>query len=312
MNTHINNIKVSVVLPIYNGEKTLAATLKSLEDQTFKDFEVVACIDGTQDGSQTILNSYKEIFKNLIILYNEENLGLGPTMNRLVANASGVYIAIAEQDDYYYPQRLQLQVELLDAKSDIGLVSGIAEFWDGEKVTSKFPGLLVSGKHYPEGKELFLLNYRNQIKVVNSCIMFRKSVHIDNGLYFTKHYPSISVDWTYILRFSLVSKIYGLQETLVRLDRRVERTSVTSNKKKQFAATRELIRSFAYEYPEIVSKKDYRYALTSQQLLELSSLGGFSFLVRIIFNYLNNPTDARWLTYMNKRLKRFFKKMIPL
>lgn len=308
MNTLNNKIQVSVVLPIYNGEKTLIATLKSLEGQTFKDFEVVACIDGTHDGSHAILNSYKEIFKNLIILYNEENLGLGPTMNRLVANASGTYIAISEQDDYYYPQRLQLQVELLDAKSDIGLVSGIAEFWDGEKVTSKFPGLLVSGGHYPEGKELFLLNYRNQIKVVNSCIMFRKSVHIDNGLYFTKHYPSISVDWTYILRFSLVSKIYGLQETLVRLDRRVERTSVTSNKKKQFAATRELLRSFAYEYPEIIKREDYKYALRTQIIMEVNHKLGLDYLSGSIKNIVIHSNDSRFFQNLLQRLKKKFYK----
>lgn len=301
-------MKVSVILPIYNGEKTLETTLKSLAVQTYQDFEVVACIDGTDDGSEDILKAYQNIYPRLTVLKNEVNLGLGPTMNRLVSNTTGEYIAIAEQDDYYYPNRLQLQVDLLDAKSDIGLVSGISEFWDGEKVTSNFPGLLVHGGQYPEGKELFLLNYRNQIKVVNSCIMFRKSVHIDNGLYFTKHYPSISVDWTYILRFSLVSKIYGLHEVLVRLDRRNERESVTSNKEKQFTATRELLHSFAYEYPQIVLKKDYQYALTTQHLMELSNLDRNRFISAFIKFYLINPKDKRWRPYLKKRFKRFFAK----
>ncbi len=301
-------MKVSVILPIYNGEKTLKATLESLANQTFKDIELVACIDGTSDNSEKILKTYQASFQNMLILKNEKNLGLGPTMNRLVANTQGEYIALAEQDDYYYPNRLQLQVDLFDSKSDVGLVSGIAEFWDGEKVSSKFPGMLVAGKQYPEGKEMFLLNYRNQIKVVNSCIMFRKSVHIDNGLYFTKHYPSISVDWTYILRFSLVSKIYGLHEVLVRLDRRIERTSVTSNKKKQFAATRELLRSFAYEYTEIVSKKDFQFALTTQHLMELSNLDKYRFPLTFLKFYLLNPSDNRWLPYLKKRFKSYFTK----
>ena len=125
-------MKVSVILPIYNGEKTLETTLKSLAAQTYQDFEVVACIDGTKDGSEDILKAYQNIYPGLTILKNEVNLGLGPTMNRLVSNVTGEYIAIAEQDDYYYPNRLQLQVDLLDAKSDIGLVSGISEFWDME------------------------------------------------------------------------------------------------------------------------------------------------------------------------------------
>ncbi|MEH6764527.1 MAG: glycosyltransferase family 2 protein [Aequorivita antarctica] len=299
-------MKVSVILPVFNGEKTLDATLKSLAAQTFRDFELVVCIDGTKDGSEEILKSYQDVYPRLTILKNEINLGLGPTMNRLVSNATGEYIAIAEQDDYYYPNRLQLQVDLLDAKSDIGLVSGISEFWDGEKVTSNFPGLLVHGGQYPEGKELFLLNYRNQIKVVNSCIMFRKSVHLDNGLYFTKHYPSISVDWTYILRFSLVSKIYGLNEVLVRLDRRNERESVTSNKEKQFTATRELLHSFAYEYPEIVSTKDYQYAIRTQTTMEVNHKLGFEFLVASLKNIIIHPFDSRFHQNLLNRLKKKF------
>ena len=299
-------MKVSVILPIYNGEKTLKTTLESLVEQTFQDFELVACIDGTNDGSEEILKSYQDSFIKMLILKNERNLGLGPTMNRLVANTQGEYIAVAEQDDYYYPNRLQLQVDILDSKKDIGLVSGIAEFWDGEKVSSKFPGILVAGNQYPEGKDLFLLNYRHQIKVVNSCMIFRKSVHIDNGLYFTKHYPSISVDWTYILRFSLVSKIYGLHEVLVRLDRRNDRTSITSNKKQQFAATRELLRSFAYEYPEIISKEDYKYALGTQRMMEGNHKLSFAFLIDSLKNIAIHPRDRRYRDSLLNRIKKKF------
>ncbi len=296
-------MKVSVILPIYNGEKTLDATLKSLVAQTFKDFELVACIDGTSDGSKDILEAYKNVFSKVIILKNETNLGLGPTMNRLVSNTTGDYIAIAEQDDYYYPKRLELQVEVLDAKRDIGMVSGISEFWDGEKVTSKFPGLLIRGGHYPQGEELFLLNYHNQIKIVNSCMMFRKSVHREHGLYFTKHYPSISVDWAYVLRFSMVSKIYGLHEVLVRLDRSADRSSVTSDKKKQFAASRELLRSFAYEYPKLISKKIYHKALNTQRLLELSQKFGLKFYSLAVLYVFTQFQDLRFVKLIIKRLK---------
>ena len=51
-------MKVSVILPIYNGAQTLEATLKSLAAQTFQDFELVACIDGSRDNSEAILNTY--------------------------------------------------------------------------------------------------------------------------------------------------------------------------------------------------------------------------------------------------------------
>jgi len=300
-------MKVSVILPIFNGEETLIKTLDSLVNQSFQDFELIACIDGSKDGSLQILEKYRSKLKKLLILVNNLNIGLGPTMNRLVANTQGDYIAVAEQDDYYYKDRLKLQVELLDANENIGLVSGIAEFWNGEKVSALFPGILVSKKQYPKGKEMFLLNYRKQLKVVNSCMMFRKEVHINNGLYFTKHHPNISVDWTYILRFLLISEIYGIPEILVRIDRREDRNSITTNKEKQFLATRELLRSFKYEYPEIIAKQDYNFALNTQKLMEVSQFYGISFYLKCLGLIFLNPKEVRFRKFMFNRINHKIK-----
>lgn len=296
-------MKVSVILPIYNGESTLIQTLDSLADQTFKDFELIACIDGTKDASKEILEKFRLKFSKLIILENKYNLGLGPTMNRLVANTCGEYIAIAEQDDFYYPSRLELQVNLLDEREDVGLVSGIAEFWDGEKVTMKFPGILVNGGQYPEGKDFFLLNYINQTKVVNSCMMFRKKIHIENGLYFSQHYPNIPVDWAYFLRFSLKSKIFGLQTILVRLDRKQARVSITTKKELNNLANRELLRSFYFEFPEIIDNKIYTKALKIQKARELSILSGKKFVYSFLKNVFRTPTNIHFYKILNKRIK---------
>ncbi len=295
-------MKVSVILPIYNGAKTLSNTLESLVVQTYRDFEVIACIDGSNDDSEHILKQYALKFKKLTIVKNTINRGLGPTMNRLVYHAKGDYIAVAEQDDYYYPERLQLQVEILDKDESIGLVSGIAEFWDGERVNGKFPGILVQGKKYPIGAEMFMLNYKHQIKVVNSCMMFRKSVHIENGLYFSQHYPSVSVDWTYILRLSLITKIHGLNQVLVRLDRRSERNSVTSNKAKQFKATRELLRSFAYEYSHLITNEDYKYAVRTQNVMEINSKLGIAYIISWLKYYVICPFEKRYISSIKKRI----------
>lgn len=304
--SEINEPRVSVILPIYNGEKTLEVVLQSLLSQTYQNFEVIACLDGSTDRSDKILGHYKSKFTNLKILENRKNRGLGPTMNRLVSEAKGVFVAVAEQDDYYYPYRLEKQVDVLESNEEVGLVSGIAEFWDGEKVTFQFPGLLVHGKQYPLGRDMFLLNYREQIKVVNSCMMFRKSIHINNGLYFSMHYPNIPIDWAYILRFSLISQIYGIHKVLVRLDRRKERKSVTSNKAKRFLASRELIRSFAYEYPEVIGKKDFNYAKRTQLNLEYSQYSGFKFVFAYLFLIFRFPMEIRFRKQLIKRLKRKF------
>ena len=286
-------MKVSIILPVYNGESTLTQTLDSLAAQTYTDFELIACIDGTYDKSSEIIKSYSDQFNSLKIIQNAKNRGLGPTMNRLVYNTSGEYIAIAEQDDFYYPDRIEKQVQVLNDKQEVGIVSGIAEFWNGERVNFKFPGILVSGKSYPQGEELFLLNYRKGVKVVNSCMMFRKQMHVDNGLYFTQHYPSLGVDWTYILRASLVTQVYGIKDVLVKLDRRPERGSLTTKKDKMFKASRELIRSIKYEFGGLITEEDYKFAMNTQRQLELGYLGGINFLIKGVFY---------WMMYQDKRL----------
>jgi glycosyltransferase involved in cell wall biosynthesis len=296
-------MKLSVILPVYNGEKTLAQTLESLYNQSYKDFELIACVDGSTDNSLTILKAYQNKFNSFVILINEKNLGLGLTMNRLVSNCQGDYIAVAEQDDYYYPDRFSLQINILNENKNIGMVSGIADFWNGENINFRFPGILVNGGQYPTGLEMFLLNYKHQIKVANSCMMFRKAIHLNNGLYFSKHYPSVSVDWSYVLRFCLFSDIYGINQSLVKLDRRANRNSVTSNKIKQNKAARELIRSFYYEYPHIIKKKDYIFAMTTQHLLELGGINKYKLPWQFLKYFLKNPIDSRWLDYIKKRIK---------
>lgn len=300
-------MKVSVILPIYNGEKTLARTLESLAKQTFRDFELVVCIDGTFDGSIDIVRTYADQFLRVQVLNNDVNLGLGPTMNKLVAHATGELIAVAEQDDFYYDYRLEEQVAIFNQKPEIGMVSGIADFYDGEKINFRFPGVLVQNKQYPKGEEMFLLNYRNQVKVANSCMMFRKEVHINHGLYFSKHYPNVGVDWSYILRFCLVSQIYGIPKSLVLLDRRVDRNSITASKEKMFSGSRELIRSFYYEYPGIISKEDYKFAMTTQHLMQLSRHNWSNFIIPFLMHFMQNPTDRRWKDYIKNRFKRFLK-----
>jgi glycosyltransferase involved in cell wall biosynthesis len=301
-------MKVSIILPVYNGESTLTQTLDSLAAQTYTDFELIACIDGTYDKSSEIIKSYSDQFNSLKIIQNEKNRGLGATMNRLVYNASGEYIAIAEQDDFYYPDRIEKQVQVLNDKQEVGIVSGIAEFWNGKHVNFKFPGILVSGKIYPQGEELFLLNYRKGVKVVNSCMMFRKQMHVDNGLYFTQHYPSLGVDWTYILRASLVTQVYGIKEVLVKLDRRPERASLTTKKEKMFKASRELIRSMKYEFGGIITEEDYKFARSTLHLMDLGTKKLFVFPFKFIQYYYQNTTDRRWYLYLQRRTKQYFKK----
>ncbi|MDQ3536304.1 MAG: glycosyltransferase, partial [Bacteroidota bacterium] len=241
-----------------------------------------------------------------------KNMGLGRTLNKLISysNPNAPYIAIAEQDDWYYPYRLEKQVKFLDENPEIGLVSGIADHINGKETYARFPGLLVRGLQYPKDPvEMLKLNFREKIKVQQTCMMFRRSVHIDNGLYFSQHFHTIPIDWMYILRFCMISPIHGLHESLVKKDRIEGRASATTNVKKVHRNDRELIRSAYWEFSHILTKKDYKYALNTKILEE----GKIDFLpiyfTRLIEALRNDPTDPRFKDYMLNIKKRVKQKL---
>ena len=296
---------VSVLLPVYNYND-ISPVLDSILNQTYSDFELLICDDGSNPKLV-----WPDLDDQRIRLFsNKNNIGLGGTLNRLLSKSSlsCKYFATVEQDDIYRPYYLEKCVSFLEENDDYGLVSGISEFWDGSKVVYKFPGLLANGKQYPIGKEMFLLNYMRQIKVAHTCMVVNKKVHEDNGLKFSKKYPSLSVDWDYILRFSLVSKIGGLHQTLVTQDRREDRSSLTTKIQLKNNVSRKLLIDFYNEFPYIIKPYHYKYALATQLYIEI---GTERFINRVyfLFNYIFplDPNNKRKINRLKKELNRLYR-----
>ncbi len=90
----------SVIIPVYNSEKTLERAIQSVLNQSFNDYEIIAINDGSTDGSLDIL---KKIEKkcNYLKIINQENLGPGLSRNRGIEYAQGEYIAFLDADDYW-------------------------------------------------------------------------------------------------------------------------------------------------------------------------------------------------------------------
>lgn len=294
---------VTIILPVYNGERTLRDTLDSLLAQTYSHFELLIGIDGSNDGSKAIAESFND--KRIKILENEVNLGLGPNVNKLIsfADPQSEFIAMAEQDDVYVSKRLEWQIEVMEKHPKVGLVSGIAEFVsDANSIL--FPGLLVNGGQFPQGLELFKYLYINQLKVVNTCMMVRKSVHLNHNLSFTDRYPNMNVDWDYVLRFSLVSEVYGIPKKLVTMNRKKENVSVTTNKTLQHQVSRQLLKDFKNEFPNLISKEDYWEALKTHRKIELGHRSKFGIMF-FGFYYTLYYLDAYFLKYIVKRYKKY-------
>lgn len=301
-----NSPKVSILLPVYNGESTLKATLESLIGQTFSDFELLIGIDGTKDGSKALAESFKD--PRIKIFEHPKNLGLANNLNALLEKMcqESLYFAMAEQDDVYEPQRLEWQLEVLEKHPEVGLVSGIAKFVSPYNEIL-FPGLLIRGEQFPQGEDLFKFLYTYQLKVVNTCMMVRKKVHQSCGLRFNNFYGNFNVDWDYILRFALCSKIYGIPKVLVTMKRGETNNSVTRNKLGQHQASRMLLKRMKEEFPELVGNKLYRKALKEHRKIELGHHNKFKILL-YSGSYFVKYLDSYFLKYSYYRFKKYNKK----
>lgn len=104
---------ISVVLPVYNGEKHLPEAIDSILAQTFTDFEFIIIDDGSTDGSLTLLKQYQQRDAR-IRLVARENRNLATTLNDLIDLARGEWIARMDQDDVALPHRFARQLQWLE------------------------------------------------------------------------------------------------------------------------------------------------------------------------------------------------------
>ena len=95
----MKNIKISIIVPIYNVENYLEKCLNSLVKQTLKDIEIIAVNNNSTDNSEQIAKEYTKKYKNIVLL-NESNQGLGSARNCGLKACSGEYVMFFDSDDY--------------------------------------------------------------------------------------------------------------------------------------------------------------------------------------------------------------------
>lgn len=115
--------KVSVLLPVHNGERYLALALQSVLRQSFRDFELLVLDDGSSDASRSIAERFAASDQRVKII-SRENRGLVATLNELLEHARGSYLARMDADDIARPGRFELQVDFLDGRPEVVCVGG--------------------------------------------------------------------------------------------------------------------------------------------------------------------------------------------
>jgi len=129
--------RVSIGLPVYNGEKYLRETLDALLAQSFRDFELIIADNASTDSTEEVCRAYAAADTRIRYHRNSENLGAGPNYNLVVSMAQGEFFKWSAHDDHCAPSFLERCVQALDAER--GAVLAFTEFIDINESGGELP-----------------------------------------------------------------------------------------------------------------------------------------------------------------------------
>jgi len=191
---------VSVVLPVWNGERYLKQTIESILDQHFSDFELVIVDDGSTDNTPKIIESLGRDPR--IRCHRQTNMGLVKALNKGLELSRGELIARIDADDYAMPERLALQVKALVENPEVAVVgSSIRIVDENDKAIREVRYEPSANKKMEHG-----------CAVAHAAVMFRKDVIVRLGGY---REPFLHAeDYDLWLRVSEIAEIRNLEEVL--------------------------------------------------------------------------------------------------
>lgn len=212
---------LTVLMPIYNGERYLRSALESILAQTFTDFELLIIDDGSTDSSRAICDSYCD--SRMRIVTNERNLGLIATLNRGLDLARGEFVARMDCDDISFPRRLERQIEFMERHPEVG-ISGT---W--YEIVSDHGRRTITRPTEDRILRFFLV-FDNMF--LHSSMILRKRFLDSNSLRYDPKFR-YAEDYEFWVRCSEYTRIANLPEVLVLYRQHSENTSTRFRKEQR-------------------------------------------------------------------------------
>jgi glycosyltransferase involved in cell wall biosynthesis len=193
---------ISVILPTYNNEQTIFYSIKSILNQSYKNFELIIVNDCSKDNTKKVIKSFDD--SRIVYLENDRNIGRAQSRNKAIKKAKGNFIAVMDGDDISVPERLDIQLKYLMNNPSIDLVASNIIFFTDNKVTGVSDVKMYTLKDF----NFFL----RPIGLPHVTWMVRKDFFVK-----FKYNPNISmtIDQDLLLRSFKTFNYYLLKEPLV-------------------------------------------------------------------------------------------------
>lgn len=250
----MNNKTVSVIMGVYNCEKTIGESIDSIVGQTYSEWELIICDDGSLDNTYNIIKKYEERYPSkIVVLKNGKNSKLPYTLNHCLKYAKGDYIARMDGDDKSYPERFEKQVAYLNSHPEIMVVgTGMTCFTEdgvtGYRAPIEKPSRNILGKGVP---------------FFHATVMMRKEVYEELGGYSLQPYVLRCEDVDLWIRFfahgyrgaNIQEALYYVREDMEAARRRNLKNGLNASKTlyKGFSKNNYPIHQYVYILKPIIS-----------------------------------------------------------
>jgi glycosyltransferase EpsE len=200
--------RVSIIMGIYNCAPTLVESLDSIARQTYTDWEMILCDDGSTDDTLQVAREWAQRDHRTKVLANDRNLGLARTLDRCITEACGELLARQDGDDISEPERLAKLVAAMEANPEIAVVSSWMSCFDEKGLWG-----MVRTKMFPTAED-----FLSGSPICHAPCMMRPAPVLAVGGYGAQSW--VLRDQDYYLWFRLYAagyKAMNLQEPLYRM-----------------------------------------------------------------------------------------------
>ena len=253
-NAQNNYPLISVIIPVYNGEKYISETLESVIAQTEKNWEIIAINDGSTDTSQTILENYLKKIPGRLQVISVENGGVSRARNIGVSAARGIYIAFLDQDDLWAPEKLQCQINMFFTNKSLGIAFTNESIIDQQGSIIREKALKFDKKN--RGNIFDHLIFDNFIPI--SSVILEKKLFMAIGGFDPQF--SLAEDYDFLLKVTQKVPVDFIDEPLL-LYREHGESSTFQKIDRIMAESFTILRSWKVKKPQFFRKHFLKYQL---------------------------------------------------
>jgi glycosyltransferase involved in cell wall biosynthesis len=200
--------KVSIIIPVYNGEKYLYATVESLLKQTVADLEVIIVNDGSTDETEKVIHDLQQS-DDRVKYITKTNTGVSDSRNAGLRIANGEFVVFFDADDIAEAFYLEDRLTFLQANTEYGICGSSLKFInETDQVVYADKYTTAPGEDILEE----ILMYNPQIAACPSNLMFRKSILTDHGILFNTQLNS-SADKYFLCILAKYTKCYSIKRS---------------------------------------------------------------------------------------------------